>query len=288
MMQAGLVLEGGGMRGLYTAGVLEYFMEKDLYFPYNIGVSAGACMAASYLSRQKGRNKRVNLDFVEDKRYISFSNFIRKREIFGMDFIFDEIPNRLVPFDMDTFRESPEEFVIVTTDCETGEAVYYDKTNHGDDLVKLLRASSSLPFVASSVEYKGRHLLDGGIVDPIPIKKAQADGYEKNVIILTKPEGYFKRPPSKLSAFLKYKEHPIINDLLAVRYKHYNETLGYIEEQERLGNVFVMRPSKALAVGRMERNKERLEELYELGWKDAKEQFEELQRFLNVAPLTTQ
>ena len=179
MMQAGLVLEGGGMRGLYTAGVLEYFMEKDLYFPYNIGVSAGACMAASYLSRQKGRNKRVNLDFVEDKRYISFSNFIRKREIFGMDFIFDEIPNRLVPFDMDTFRESPEEFVIVTTDCETGEAVYYDKTNHGDDLVKLLRASSSLPFVASSVEYKGRHLLDGGIVDPIPIKKAQADGYEK-------------------------------------------------------------------------------------------------------------
>src|SRR5690625_4380963 len=190
MVGAGLILEGGGMRGLYTAGVLEYFMEQDLYFPYKIGVSAGACMVASYLYRQKERNKKVILGYIEDKRYISFSNFIKKREVFGMDFIFDEIPNQLVPFDMDTYRKNSEELVIVTTDCETGQPVYFDKTNQGDDLVLLLRASSSLPFVASSVEYKGRHLLDGGIVDPIPIKKAQQDGFEKNVIILTKPEGY--------------------------------------------------------------------------------------------------
>lgn len=279
MVEAGLVLEGGGMRGLYTAGVLEYFMEQNLYFPYNIGVSAGACMAASYLSRQKGRNKKVNLGYVEDKRYISFTNFIRKREVFGMDFIFDEIPNRLVPFDMDTFRNSPEKFVVVTTDCETGEPVYYDKTNHGDDLVLLLRASSSLPFVASSVEYQGRHLLDGGIVDPIPIKKAQEDGFEKNVIILTKPEGYYKRP-SKLTSFLKYKKHPKVSELLSVRYKIYNETMRYIDEQEKLGKVYVIRPSKTLPVGRMERNKERLEELYELGWHDAKGHYEKLQQFL--------
>jgi predicted patatin/cPLA2 family phospholipase len=281
MVDAGLVLEGGGMRGLYTAGVLEYFMEQGLYFPYNIGVSAGACMATSYLSRQKGRNKKVNLGYIEDKRYISFSNLIKNREIFGMDFIFDEIPNRLVPFDMDTFRESPEEFVIVTTDCESGEPVYYDKTNQGDDLVLLLRASSSLPFVASSVEYKGRHLLDGAIVDPIPIKKAQQDGFEKNVMVLTKPEGYYKRP-SKLTSLLKYKKHPKINDLLGVRDKHYNETLQYIDEQEKLGNAYVIRPSKALPVGRMERKKERLEELYELGWNDAKEQFGMLKQFLMV------
>src|SRR5690625_4548841 len=279
MVGAGLILEGGGMRGLYTAGVLEYFMEQDLYFPYNIGVSAGACMAASYLSRQKGRNKKVNLGYVEDKRYISFTNFIRKREVFGMDFIFDEIPNRLVPFDMDTFRNSPEKFVVVTTDCETGEPVYYDKTNHGDDLVLLLRASSSLPFVASSVEYQGRHLLDGGIVDPIPIKKAQEDGFEKNVIILTKPEGYYKRP-SKLTSLLKYKKHPKVSELLSVRYKIYNETMRYIDEQEKLGKVYVIRPSKTLPVGRMERNKERLEELYELGWHDAKGHYEKLQQFL--------
>ncbi len=279
MIDAGLILEGGGMRGLYTAGVLEYFMEQDLYFPYNIGVSAGACMAASYLSRQKGRNKKVNLGYIEDKRYISFSNFIKKREIFGMDFIFDEIPNRLVPFDMDTFHRNSEELVIVTTDCATGEPVYYNKTNHGDDLILLLRASSSLPFVASSVEYNDRHLLDGGIVDPIPIKKAQQDGFEKNVIILTKPEGYYKRP-SKLSSLLKYKKHPKINDLLGVRDQHYNKTLQYIDEQEKLGNAYVIRPSEALPVGRMERKKERLEDLYELGWNDAKKQFEMLKQFL--------
>lgn len=281
MVDAGLILEGGGMRGLYTAGVLEYFMEQNLYFPYNIGVSAGACMAASYLSRQKGRNKKVNLGYIEDKRYISFSNYIKKREVFGMDFIFDEIPNQLVPFDLDTFHKNSEEFVIVTTDCETGEPVYYDKTNHGDDLILLLRASSSLPFVASSVKYKGRHLLDGGIVDPIPIKKAQQDGFEKNVIILTKPKGYYKRP-SKLTSLLKYKKHPKINDLLGIRDKHYNETLQYIDEQEKLGNAYVIRPSKALSVGRMERKKERLEELYELGWNDAKKHFAMLKQFLMI------
>ena len=279
MVNAGLVLEGGGMRGLYTAGVLEYFMEQDLYLPYVIGVSAGACMAASYLSRQKGRNKKVNLGFIEDKRYLSFRNFIKKRELFGMDFIFDEIPNRLVPFDMDTFKQNKEEFVIVTTDCATGEPVYFNKQDQGADLVKLLRASSSLPFVASSVEYKSRHLLDGGISDPIPLRKAEQAGFEKNVIILTKPAGYFKRP-SKMSSIIKYKEHPRINDLLKERYKHYNKTLEYVHKQEQLGNVFVMRPSIALPVGRAERKKERLEELYELGWHDAKKQHEALQGFL--------
>ncbi|MEI3598712.1 MULTISPECIES: patatin-like phospholipase family protein [unclassified Oceanobacillus] len=280
MVNAGLILEGGGMRGLYTAGVLEYFMERDLYPPYVIGVSAGACMAASYLSRQKGRNKKVNLGFIEDKRYLSFRNFIKKRELFGMDFIFDEIPNKLVPFDMDAFKQNTEEFVIVTTDCDTGEPVYFNKTDQGTDLVKLLRASSSLPFVASSVEYKSRHLLDGGISDPIPIKKSEQDGFEKNVIILTKPEGYFKRP-RKMYSIIKYKQHPKINDLLRERYKHYNETLEYVAKQEQLGNAFVMRPSAELPVGRAERKKERVEELYELGWNDAKEQFEALQRFLS-------
>src|SRR5690625_5890990 len=164
-----------------------------------------------------------------------------------MDFIFDEIPNQLVPFDMDTFRKNSEELVIVTTDCETGQPVYFDKTNQGEDLVLLLRASSSLPFVASSVEYRGRHLLDGGIVDPIPIKKAQQDGFEKNVIILTKPEGYYKRP-SKMTSLLKYKKHTKINDLLGVRNQHYNETIKYIDEQEKLGKALVKRPRLSLLV----------------------------------------
>jgi len=281
MINSGLVLEGGGMRGLYTAGVLEYFMSQELYFPYVIGVSAGACMGASYLSRQVGRNKQVNIGFVEDKRYLSISNFIKKRELFGMDFIFDEIPNKLVPFDIITFTNSPEQFVIVATDCATGEAVYYEKEQHSDELVKILRASSSLPFVAPSVFYDNRELLDGGIVDPIPIKKAEIDGFEKNVIILTKHKGYFKRA-SRLSKVFKYKRHPKIDSLLRIRYKLYNDTLKYIHEQEQLGKVYVIRPSIAMPVGRVERNKQRLEDLYELGWNDAQRQIDELKGFLDI------
>lgn len=279
MTDAGLVLEGGGMRGLYTAGVLEYFMSRDLYFPYVIGVSAGACMGASYLARQPGRNKKVNLDFVGDKRYISLSNYIKKRELFGMDFIFDVIPNQLVPFDVETLVGSPEQFVIVTTDCATGEPVYYKKTDNRNNIPELLRASSSLPFVASSVGYDDRQLMDGGISDPIPLKKAQNDGFDKNIVILTKPRGYFKKP-GKISKIIKYKDHPMINEKLGVRYKHYNKTLEYLYNQERQGSTFVIAPSKTLKVGRTERNKKRLEDLYELGWNDAKEQFEQLNSFL--------
>ncbi|WP_411842482.1 patatin family protein [Salinicoccus sp. HZC-1] len=286
MTDTGLVLEGGGMRGLYTAGVLEYFMSRNLYFPYVIGVSAGACMGASYVSRQPGRNKKVNLDFVEDKRYISLSNYVRKRELFGMDFIFDEIPNKLVPFDIDTLIKSPEQFVIVATDCETGEPRYYEKAENYNNIPELLRASSSLPFVASSVEYNNRNLMDGGISDPIPIRKAQEDGFEKNVVILTKPRGYFKKP-SRMSKILKYKDHPMINEKLGVRYKHYNTTLEYLYDQEERGNAFVMAPSRTLKVGRTENNKKRLEDLYELGWNDAKEQYEKLKGFLENDHVST-
>lgn len=279
MTDTGLVLEGGGMRALYTAGVLEYFMSRDLYFTYVIGVSSGACMGASYVSRQPGRNKKVNLDFVEDKRYLSLSNYIKKRELFGMDFIFDEIPNKLVPFDIDTLIKSPEQFMIVATDCATGEPVYYEKENHKNNIPELLRASSSLPFVASSINYDNRHLMDGGISDPIPLAKSQSDGVKKNVVILTKPRGYYKKP-SRMSSIIKYKDHPVINDKLKVRYEHYNKTLRYLYDHEEQGDTFVMAPSKYLKVGRTERNKKRLEDLYELGWNDAKEQFEQLSEFL--------
>lgn len=279
MVNSGLVLEGGGMRGLYTAGVLEYFMTQDLYFPYVIGVSAGACMAASYLSRQPGRNKAVNIDLVEDKRYLSFRNFIKKRELFGMDFLFDVIPNKLVPYDLDTYKNSPEQLVIGTTDCETGEAAYFGKDKHGDHLLTLLRASSSLPFIAPSVSYDNRILLDGGIIDPIPLKKAQTDGFQKNVIILTKPAGYYKLP-SKTSGLFKYKKHPKINQLLANRHQLYNDQLIHIKEEEEKGNVFVIRPSISMPVGRVEKNRTKLQNLYELGWQDAKKQMVKLEQYL--------
>lgn len=194
MNNIGLVLEGGGMRGVYTAGVLEYFLEHEIFFPYVIGVSAGAGVAASYLSKQKGRNKIVNVDYVTDPRYISFRNYLKSRQFFGMDFIFDEIPNKLVPFHYDEFYKNDAEFVVGTTDCHTGEPVYFGKEDYGQEIIKVIKASSSLPFIAPEVHFKERVLLDGGISDPIPIKKAQSDGYEKSVVILTRNRGYTKRP----------------------------------------------------------------------------------------------
>ncbi|MCM3616527.1 patatin family protein [Sutcliffiella horikoshii] len=279
MLNSGLVLEGGGMRGVYTAGILEYFMERDLYFPYVIGVSAGACMAASYLSRQPGRNKKVNIDFVGDPRYLSYRNFWKKRQMFDMDFLFDEIPNKLVPYDYETFLNRTEQFVVVTTDCLTGEPIYYDMDHYGEDMLQLIRASSSLPFVAPSVAYKDKFLLDGGIIDPIPLKKAQKDGFEKNVVILTKPVGY-KKKASRFSSLFKYKQYPIISERLQTRYQLYNDTLDYVEKEKEKGSTFVFQPSKPLPVGRMERKKHRLQSLYELGYEDAKNNYKKLQEFL--------
>ncbi|WP_242223344.1 patatin family protein [Bacillus cereus group sp. BfR-BA-01380] len=277
MNNIGLVLEGGGMKGLYTAGALEFFMEQNLYFPYVIGVSAGACMAATYLSRQKGRNKKVNTELVSDSRYISFRNFLRKRELFGMDFLFDEVPNKIVPFDFQTFHDGAEQFVIGTTDCETGEAVYYNKHEHGDDILKIIRASSSVPFIAPAVEYDDKRLLDGGITDPIPIQKAQADGYQKNVVIMTKPAGY-KKQSSKLTSIAKwlYRQYPNVADRLAQHSEIYNNTISYLYSEEQKENFFVIQPSVQLPVSGLERNQERLVHLYELGYNDAKNQFEQL------------
>jgi predicted patatin/cPLA2 family phospholipase len=279
MDNVGLVLEGGGMRGLYTAGVLEFFMENDLYFPYVIGVSAGACMAASYLSRQKGRNKKVNIDLVNDPRYLSIRNFIRNREIFGMDFLFDEVPNRIVPFDFDVFLKGSEQFIVGTTDCQTGEAIYFNKLEHGDHMLKIIRASSSLPFISSSVEYNQKLLLDGGIADPIPIKKSQEDGNRKNIVILTKPATENKQP-SRFSSFIKYKKHPKIGEVLLKRHHIYNKTVTHLASEEEKGNAFIIQPSANLPISGIERNQVRLQQLYELGYRDAQKQYKDLQIFL--------
>lgn len=282
MNDTGLILEGGGMRGLYTAGVLEYFAQHDIHFPYIIGVSAGACMAASYLSEQQGRNRSVSIDFVNDKRYLSFSNFIRKGELFGMDFIFDEIPNNIVPLDVKKIINGPDEFVVVTTNCETGEPMYFYKEDYDEKtLGKLLRASSLIPFFADAVEHEGRYMLDGGIVDPLPIIKAESDGYVKNVVVLTKPKGYYKKQ-SRMSTMINYKKYPKVDERMKVRYKHYNERLDYIFEQEKTGNIIVIAPSEDSGVGRTTRNKEKLENLYELGYKDAAEKFEAVKSLMNV------
>ncbi|MFE8695852.1 patatin family protein [Cytobacillus sp. FJAT-53684] len=271
MNNIGLVLEGGGMRGVYTAGVLEYFLEQEINFPYVIGVSAGAGVAASYLSKQKGRNKIVNIDYVTDPRYISWRNFMKSRQLFGMDFIFDEIPNKYVPYHFDDFYSNNAEFVIGTTDCQTGEPVYFGKNDYGEEMLKIVRASSSLPFIAPEVHFHNRTLLDGGISDPIPIKKAQNDGFDKSVVILTRNKGYRKKP-SKFHFLVKrkYSQYDGLQRALASRYQKYNDTIRYLEEEERNGRVLIIQPQEPLEVGRMERDPRKLEKLYLKGFEDAK------------------
>ncbi|WP_442594129.1 patatin-like phospholipase family protein [Neobacillus sp. D3-1R] len=277
MNQVGLVLEGGGMRGVYSAGVMEYFLEKDVNFPYVIGVSAGACNAASYLSKQKGRNRKVNIDFISDPRYLSWQNYFKHRQLFGMDFIFDEIPNRIVPFDYSAFFNNPSEFVIGTTDCHSGEPVYFTKSQYGKNVLPILKASSSLPFVAPEIEYDNKVLLDGGISDPIPIQKAEKDGYKKNVVILTRNEDY-RKSPSRFHYFVnrRYAHYPGLVAAMKNRYQIYNETLQYIIEQQKKDNVFILRPQQPLKVGRMERDPKKLSQLFEQGYMDAKNSYDDL------------
>ncbi|KJR49051.1 Patatin-like phospholipase [Desulfosporosinus sp. I2] len=280
MENVGLVLEGGGMRGLYTCGVLEYFMENQLYFNYVIGVSAGACNAASYISRQQRRNEKVIIGFVKNWRYMSLRNLILSKSYFGMDFIFDEIPNQHVPFDFRTFYESPGVFLVGATDCQTGKPLYLNKDDLGAQF-QALRASASLPMLSPIVNYKGYELLDGGISDSIPIKKSIEDGNTKNIIVLTRNKGYRKRP-GKFNALLKltYRKYPQLIETMQNRYKNYNETLDYIEHLEDEGKAIVIRPTKELEVGRLEKDPQKLYRLLHQGYEDTKRSYERIMEFV--------
>ena len=272
MKDIGLVLEGGGMRGIYTAGVLDFFMDKNFYLPYVIGVSAGACQGVSYVSRQRGRGKNAILNHIENPRYISKRNLVFKRSIMDMDFLFDEIPNKYELFDYDTFFENEQKCILVGTSCKTGQALYFDakKDKSKQFVLDTCRASSSLPFVTPIVDVRGEPVLDGGIADSIPIKKAIADGNKKNIIVLTRGREYRKKPSN--TAFISkkvYKNYPKLQETISSRYRVYNETLDYIESLEEQGEVFVIRPRRKVKIDRMERNKSKLADFYKTGYEDA-------------------
>ncbi len=279
--KTGLVLEGGGLRGVYTSGILQAFMERGIYFPYVIGVSMGACNAANYVSRQIERNKIVNIEFVNDPRYLSFFRLLTRGELFGMDFIFHTIPNELVPFDYETFFNSPQTNISVVADCTTGEALYLDSKLLGKDYLHILKASSSLPLVQKPVQYQGRWLLDGGLVDSVPIRRSLADGNTKNVIILTQPPDFRKQPQS-LQGLIKmiYPQFKGIHKAIAERHIIYNETLDYIKKLEKEGRVFVIQPNEKLSVGRIERDKSKLYNVYDIGYADANKKMAALIEFL--------
>lgn len=280
-MKSGLVLEGGGMRGVYTGGVLEKLLEEKLFVDYIVGVSAGACNASSYVSRQNGRNHKVTIGYVHHPDYISVKNLLLKRELFGMNLIFDEIPNLLEPFDYSNFHNATEEFFVGTTDCMTGEAVYFEKHGHAENFLTIVRASSSIPLMAQPVEYHGRLLMDGGLADPLPIRKALSDGVTRPIIILTKEKGYRK----KRNSFARivptfYRQFPGIIASLENWADRYNETMEMIEGLEAEGKVLVIQPSVHFKVNGMERDPKKLTQLYNQGYQDVDLKMDAIRRFI--------
>ncbi len=275
-MKVGLVLEGGGMRGLYTSGVLDYFLDQQIFVDYVIGVSAGACNGVSYLSKQKGRNYRVNTNYISDKRYLSLSNFIKTKSLFGMDFIFDEIPHQLDLFDYETFLSSPSEYKLGVTDVLTGRPVYFDKT-HLDHDSTILKASSSIPVFSPIIEYQNGLYLDGGTTDSIPVKQALKDGCDHVIIVLTRDRNYIKKPESFRFIYSKVlKAYPNLIQALDNRHLMYNETLKFIKELEQQGKATIIAPSSPLEISRFEKDVSKLKNIYELGYLDASNKFDQL------------
>ena len=280
MIKAGLVVEGGGMRGVYSSGVLDFFIEKDLFFENNYGVSAGACHLCSYLAKQYKRAFRVNVDYLNDKRYCSVHSLLKTGDLFGAEMLYDIIPNELDLFDYDTYNKNESNFYVVITDINTGKPEYVKIGDLKKDII-YVRASSSLPLLAKNVKINDKEYLDGGISDSIPIKKSIADGNKKNVVILTRDSTYRKGKNSLMPIIkLKYKKYPNFVKSMADRYIVYNEILDFIKELEDNGDVFVIRPKKPVNIGRTEKNREKLEALYNDGYNDAKDCYEELLKYL--------
>jgi predicted patatin/cPLA2 family phospholipase len=260
-----LILEGGGLRGNYTAGVLDAFLDHGLEFPCLIGVSAGAGMSCSFVSKQKGRNFYILKNFRNDPRYLSIRSFLKTGDYFGLNFIYHELPDKYTPFDLECFLASPARFISVCTDCETGEPVYLEK---GPEILDMMRASSAMPFVSRIVEFGGRKLLDGGISDAIPLKKAISEGYRKNIVILTNPAGYHRKEVLHPPSWLFYRKYPRFIEALKHYVEKYNQSLAFAEEEAAAGRALLIRPSVDLHVSRIDKDVAKLVSLYELGLKD--------------------
>lgn len=282
MYHSGLVLEGGGMKGVYTAGVLDFFMDKGLMFSNVYGVSAGACHMCSYLSGQRGRALDISIDYLDTNRYCGVESLLLSGDVFNVDMCYHTIPDYLNPFDHETFMKYEGKAYAVVTNLETGKAEYMRLRDMKADIDKL-RASASLPLAARIVKIDGKPYLDGGMSDSIPIQKAVLDGNRKNVVVMTKEVGFRRKPidPAQLALIkARYVKYPKVAELMENRYIAYNECLDYIERLERKGQIFVIRPQKPSQVGRIERDKKKLKALYRQGYVEARERYDELMRYL--------
>lgn len=283
MKRKGLILEGGATRGVFTAGVLDYLMEKEYYFPYVVGVSAGSCNAIDYVSRQKGRTRECMIIREKQYRYLNrdLKKVIREKSLFDMDLIFDRFPREVFPFDFETFFSSDIRCELVLTNCLTGRAEYLEEKESSERLMALARASSSMPLASPIVTVDGIPYLDGGIADSIPIIHSLKTGHQKNVIVLTRNYGYRKKVKShtKEVYLAFYRKYPQLVRALVSRARVYNHTLDLIEKWELQGKVFVIRP-QIPPVSRVEQDYQVLSDFYQHGYDRMKEQYDKMMEFL--------
>lgn len=282
-MKTGLVLEGGAMRGLFSAGVIDSFLENDITFDATIGVSAGAAFGCNLKSKQIGRVLRYNTRFAKDKRYCSLRSWITTGDLYNAKFCYHILPLTIDIFDIDAFIKNPMDFFIVCTDVKTGLPVYKKMNACTDNDLEWLRASASMPLASKIVSVDGYSLLDGGIADSIPVRYFEKNGYVKNVIILTRPKEYRKKK-NKLMPLLKiaFKKYPAFLKVLENRHLVYNETLDYIEDKEKKGDFFVIRPPVPLSIGKVERNAEKMRLVHKIGKETAEKRLNDLLCFLKA------
>ena len=272
--KSALVLEGGGMRGIFTCGVLDYLMDNKIIFPYSVGVSAGACNGLSYMSHQRGRGKYSNIDLLVKYKYIGIRPLLKKRGLIDQQLLFHRFPDRILPYNYKAYAENPGRFEMVTTDCVSGKPCYWEEKYDEKRIIDIVKASSSLPYACPIIHVDGRPMLDGGIVDSIPLQRAFDQGYENCVVVLTRNKGYRKSDKEVMVPRFIYKEYPRLRVALRNRNKVYNEQLEIVERLEDEGKIKVIRPLKPIVVDRMETNVRKLTDLYEEGYECAKRMFE--------------
>ena len=278
-MKIGLVLEGGAMRGLYTAGVLDVFLDKDIKVTDILGVSAGAVFGVNYKSNQRGRTLRYNLKYLNDKRYMSINSLIKTGNLVNKEFAYYTLPRELDIFDEKTYEDNNINFYAVITNMETGKPEYVEIDN-AEEKIEVLRASSSMPFLSKPVLINNNSYLDGGISDSIPVLKAMEMGCDKVIVVLTRPIEYRKKKRNSFLIKMFYKKYPNLINTMVNRYKNYNNTVEEIIKLEEEGKIFVIRPSRLVDIKRVEKDPKKLQEMYDLGVSDTISRIEELKNYL--------
>ena len=266
---SGLILEGGGMRGVFTSGVLDNLMDRGIRFPYTIGVSAGACNGISYMSEQRGRAKYCNIDLLEKYRYIGLKHLLLKGNIMDFDLLFRRIPEELYPYDYERYATQEGTFEMVTTSCKSGNPCYFNEKHDARRIIEIVRASSSLPFVSPIAYVDGEPMVDGGVSDSIPLLRARELGYNNNIVVLTRNKGYRKPEKETKVPPLFYRKYPALREAIRSRNAIYNKQITLVEELEEQGKLIVLRPERPIVVDRMERNTQKLIDLYDEGYECA-------------------